>query len=145
MAIEHGLELTLTPSHAAMRVVFFLHMACIGLLLFVNMPPWMIIALAIVLGLSWHKIRKHPVFGFGAQALTRVRIDAEGQWKVATGSSALINVTPESSSICAANFVLLRLRTEKNRVLVRFIGEKDSDADSFRRLKMRMNSLKAAD
>ena len=72
----------LEPRHSilALKLIFLLHVGPLLLLPFAMQPGTPLMALLGLFALSWLTLRRHPVFGYGLKALTRLTWHAEGGW-----------------------------------------------------------------
>ena len=81
-AFDATIELAPRPSVRALTLVFGLHVVLLALLLFALQPGPGMAGLAGLTAVSWVAMRRHPVFGFGPNALSRLTWHADGAWSV---------------------------------------------------------------
>ncbi len=128
----------------AFRWMFFLHSSLLLLAGFGMQPGALFFALITLLALSWLGLRRHPVFGFGTQALVRLIWHAEGNWTLtrANGQSGDAELLP--NSIVHPAVLVLNFRwksgTRQTRIL---LGDELPEA-SLRRLRARLLNTSAS-
>ena len=113
------IDLALRPSLLALKLLFGLHIALVMLaLLAVPQGPPMLV-LAALFALSWFSLRRHPAFGYGPRALTRLTWHAEGHWTLHAGSAQQDAVLMDNSFVHPRLLVLnFRLPSGRRRTRV---------------------------
>lgn len=133
-------DLRLRPSLRALQVLFALHVACAGLLLFAMEPgiPMALIG-ASILG-SWAWLRRHPAFGFGRRALSHIVWHADGRWLVAHPGGEAFAVELQGSSYVHPRLLVLNFRDGEGRRHTRVLLGDETEAELLRRLRARLST-----
>ncbi|WP_157622876.1 protein YgfX [Solimonas soli] len=130
-------DLRLRPSLRALRVIFIVHVLCIGLLPLAMQPGIAMLALAGGFAASWFWLRRHPALGFGPRAITRLVWHADGSWNLffgdKTGKAELL-----PHSLVHAWLLVLDFRADNGRRYTRVIAGGEADAEPLRRLRARL-------
>lgn len=132
------IDLSPGPSMRAFKLLFWLHVIPIGILPFAMQQGPMMLGLLALIALSWFSLRRHPVFGFGPKALTRLTWHAEGGWTVYDKAGEYPAELQGNSTIHNALLVLnfrLKNGTRRTRVLM---GD-EIDAEQMRQLRARLS------
>lgn len=74
------IDLALRPSLRALSCLFWLHVGVLVLALVALRTGPVLALLALAMAGSWFWTRRHPAFGHGRRALTRLTWHAEGAW-----------------------------------------------------------------
>ncbi|MGH8443447.1 MAG: hypothetical protein ACRETF_11180, partial [Nevskiaceae bacterium] len=82
------IDLAPRPSLRALTWLFWIHAAMLGAALAALPSGAAMVALAAGVALSWLWTRRHPAFGHGPRALTRLTWHADGSWRVGDASGA---------------------------------------------------------
>lgn len=122
----------------AFRALFFLHAGLLLLVGFGMQPGPVFFAVITLLALSWIGLRRHPVFGFGAKALTRLVWHADGRWTLsrADGLSGDAELLP--SSIVHPSVLVLNFRWKRGQRQTRILLGDELPEESLRRLRARL-------
>ena len=131
-------DLSLRPSMRAFRWMFFLHVGILLLLSFAMQPGAMFYVLITLVGLSWLGLRRHPVFGFGPRAITRLIWHAEGAWVLneANGHSEEAELLP--GSILHVAVLVLNFKTKSGARKTRMLLGDELEPEQIRRLRARL-------
>jgi len=132
-------DLSLQPSHRALRAIFLLHIVCLGLLPFSMQQGWPMLVLACAFALSWLSVRRHPVLGFSAQAITRMVWHADGTWTVYRGRGQPVAADLLAGSLVHPWLLLLRFRLESGASVARLIAGDELAPEALRRLRARLS------
>ncbi|WP_420429324.1 hypothetical protein [Algiphilus sp.] len=102
-------DIPLRPSVRGLTILSALHAVTL-LLLMGSMPDGEgMVAVALLVGLSWMLTRRHPALGFGKRALQRVVAHADGRWQVDCGGG-LVDARLHPLSVVGGRFPVLRFR-----------------------------------
>ena len=99
------------------------------------------LGLLALIALSWFGLRRHPVFGFGPKALTRLTWHTEGGWTVHDKAGEYSAELQGNSYVHSALLVLnfrLKNGTRRTRVLM---GD-EVEAEQMRQLHARLSVFK---
>ena len=134
-------DLRLQPSLRALRLIFALHVVCIGLLPFAVPPGWPMLVLLAAFAGSWFSLRRHPSLGFGSRAVTRIVWHSDGTW------SYFINGAEHRAELMRGSLVHPRLlvlcfRSAEGRRAARVIAGDEGPEDVLRRLRARLSVAK---
>jgi toxin CptA len=133
------LDLAPRPSPRAHRYLFLLHAGLLVLLLIAIPAGGPLALLALGLGISWLWLRRHPVFGFGSRALTRLIWHAEGYWTVHEASGRRVEAELQADSLLHPRLLVLNFRgREDGRRRTRVLLGDELDPDVLRRLRARL-------
>ncbi|MGQ0530792.1 MAG: protein YgfX [Panacagrimonas sp.] len=133
-----SLDLQLRASARAHHLLFWLHSLPLVLLpLAMASGPWML-ALAFGIGASWLWLRRHPAFGYGPKALTRLRAEPEGGWLLVRRNGQRIEAQLSPDSYVQANLMILRFRDLAGARYTRIILGDESTDEGLRRLRVRL-------
>ncbi len=132
-------DLTLRPSHRALRAIFVLHIVCLGLLPFSMQQGWPMLVLAFAFALSWMYVRRHAVLGFSAQSITRLVWHADGGWTLHRSHGAPVDAELLPGSLVHPWLLLLRFRLRSGATTARLIAGDEASPDGLRRLRARLS------
>ena len=139
------IELALRPSTRALTLLFWLHAAVLGLAMFALRPGPGMAAIAALAALSWILLRRHPVFGFGPNALARLTWHADGPWTVHDVRGARWDgVELLGSSLVHDRLLVLNFRLPGGEWRARALLGDELDEEPLRRLRARLMLLRAA-
>ena len=135
---DSTIDVTPRPSLRALKFLFALHVLLIVLLFLAMQPGTPMILLAAAFGLSWFSLRRHPAFGYGPQALSRLTWHSDGEWTVhsAAGSSDA-ELLP--SSYVHSRLLVLNFRTATGKWRTRVLLGDELPEDQLRRLRARLS------
>lgn len=132
------LELRLRPSLRALQWLLALHLLVIALLFAAAPPAWALLLLAALLALSWARLRRHPAFGYGPQALCGLAAFGEDRWRVDTADGQRFDGRLLDASVVWPTLLVLGFRDGGGRVRHRVIVGDEADAEALRRLRARL-------
>ena len=132
-------DLRLRPSIRALRVIFLLHVLCIGLLPFAVPTGWPMLALLAAFAVSWLSLRRHPALGFGPRALTRIVYHADGSWSIHFGKEERRAELIRGSVVHRRLLVLCFREVDGRRRAARVITGDEASEDMLRRLRARLS------
>jgi toxin CptA len=134
-------DLTPRPSLRAFKLLFWLHVIPIALLPIAMQPGSMMWLLLALFAASWFSLRRHPVFGFGPKALTRLIWHAEGSWTL-TDAGGNFDAELLGSSFVHSALLVLNFQLMKGGRRTRVMLGDEIDADLMRRLRARLSVFK---
>jgi toxin CptA len=137
-AFDATIELAPRPSLRALTLLFWLHAAILAVLLFALNPGPGMAALAALVALSWIVTRRHPAFGFGPRALSRLTWHAGGQWSVHDTRGARWDAELLGNSLVHERLLVLNFRLQDGTRRSRALLGDELDADLLRRLRARL-------
>ncbi len=133
-----SLDLSLRPSIRAVLVLSVLHIGAIGLMVMAGPPRWAGLLMAFLFLMSWFSLRRHPAFGYGPKALTRLISHAEGGWTVETARGQRDDAELLGSSVVQSWIMVLNFRLKDGSHRSRAVVGDELDADALRRLRARL-------
>jgi toxin CptA len=107
------IDLAPRPSVRALMVLFGLHIGVLILILSAVPAGTPMASLAAAVAVSWIWTRRHPVFGFGKRALTRLTWHAEGGWSVQEASGLRFDAELLGSSLVHERLLVLNFRLKE--------------------------------
>lgn len=135
-------DIPLRPSVRGLTLLSMLHAAVLVLLLF-SMPEGEgLVVVALLVGLSWVLMRRHPALGFGKRALRRVVAHADGRWHVDQGSG-LVSATLHPMSAVGGRIPVLRFRLPEGRSAVRVLLGDECTAEQYRQLRAELAAARS--
>ncbi len=142
MTNEFGMtvDLRLKPSMRALRLIFILHIVCLGLLPFAMQPgPPMMVLLAAI-GLSWLYVRRHAALGFAPRSINRIIWHVDGEWTLHPERGTPVDAELLPGSLVHAWLLILRFRLKPDgAVATRLILGDEAEPESLRRLRARLS------
>lgn len=123
----------------ALRAVFVVHAVCIGLLPLAMAEGWPMLLLVAAFALSWWRLRRHPVLGFGPQAIRRLVFHGDGSWTLERESGRPLEADLQPGSIVHPALLVLRFRLKAGGTATRLILSQDADPEALRRLRARLS------
>lgn len=136
-------EWQLKPSTTALSALMLLHAGALVLILMAAPESTAQLILGGGVGLSWIWSRRHPVFGFGRQAVRGIRYSDEDGWSVWTPRHEWQPAQLLPASQAHPLLSVLQFQTEQGRQR-RAVIRGDLDAEAFRQLRVRvLDSAKA--
>lgn len=139
-----ALDLQLKPSVRAHQWLFWLHALPLILLPFAMESGATMLALAAAIGLSWVGLRRHPAFGYGPRALTRIVAQVEGGWLLGTAGGAQIEAQLLDDTYRQSFVIVLNFRDASQRRRTRVLLGDELSAEALRRLRLRLSERAAA-
>ncbi len=139
------LELRLKPSLRAVQAVFALHALAIVLTFLAAPPKWAGLTLAILLLISWQRLRRPAFAGYGAKALTRLiwhakDLDRSAAWSVELAGKELEDAELLGSSVVLTWLIVLNFKLRDGRHRTRLLLGDEADPELLRRLRARLMS-----
>ena len=139
------IELAPRPSLRALTLLFWLHVALLAALLAVLRPGPGMAGMAALVALSWVMARRHPVFGFGPNALSRLTWHAEGKWTLHdTRGARWDGVELLGSSLVHDRLLVLNFRLPDGEKRARALLGDELEAEPLRRLRARLLAERGA-
>lgn len=139
MSFDSTIDLTPRPSMRALMAAFGLHIAVAAVLPFSMEPGWTMGAVALLIGLSWLSLRRHPALGFGPRALTRLTWHAEGGWTLHEASGDSFEAELEGSSLIHSRVLVLNLKLRNGSRRTRVLIGDELAPELMRRLRARLS------
>jgi toxin CptA len=137
------IDLALRPSARALAWLFWLHAGALALTLAAVPPGPPMAALAAAVGMSWFWTRRHPAFGHGRRALTRLTWHADGSWLLHDAAGAKLDAELQGSSVVHDALLVLNFRLKGGGRRSRALLGDEIDEEPLRRLRARLG-LRAA-
>ena len=132
------IDLAPRASLRALTLLFWLHTAAlVGMLLALRSGP-VLAAFAALVALSWIWTRRHPVFGFGPRALTRLTWHREGSWTLHDASGASHEAELLGNSLIHDWLLVLNFRLKSGGSRSRALVGDELEPEQFRRLRARL-------
>jgi toxin CptA len=88
MSFAATIDLAPRPSMRALQILFVLHALPLALVVIALPPGLPLIGVAFAIGASWLWLRRHPAFGFGPRALSRLTWHDGGGWTLHDAAGA---------------------------------------------------------
>lgn len=110
MSFDSTIDLSPRTSMRALMAIFLLHMTVAAALVATMPSGGPMAAAAGFVGLSWLRVRRHPVLGFGPRALTRLTWHAEGGWTVHDASGTAHDAELQGNSLIHSRLLVLNFR-----------------------------------
>ncbi len=140
-AFNATLELRLVPSVRAVRCVFVLHAAAISLMFLAQPPKLVGLALALLLLVSWQRLRRSAIAGYGPKALTHLIWHADSAaWAIETSSGEREEAELLGSSVVWPLLIVLNFAPRNGKRVTRALLGDEADAEAMRRLRARLLS-----
>lgn len=133
-------ELRLQPSQRLLHAAVLLHAGCLILLLLAEPPTVPMLGLAAAIGASWLWVRRHPALGFGARAINRLLLHADGRWTLQIGTAEPFEAQLLDDAVVRGPLLVLRLRAADGRVHTRALAGDEAPSEMLRRLRARLSS-----
>lgn len=139
------IDLALRPSVKALQLLFFAHVIPLVLLpLAMAQGPGLLVAAGVMLA-SWIALRRHPVFGYGPRALSRLTWHADGRWTLHPAAGPPLEARLRGDSHVWPALIVLRFAPEGGGVRTRAILGDELPAPLLARLRARLSLPGAAD
>jgi len=133
------IELAPRPSLRALTILFWLHVALLAALMVVLQPSPGMAGMAALVALSWIMTRRHPVFGFGPNALSRLTWHADGRWTLHdTRGARWDGAELLGSSLVHDRLLVLNFRLADGGKRSRALLGDELDEELLRRLRARL-------
>jgi len=137
-SFDATIELQPRPSLRALTLLFWLHVGVLGALLFVLRAGPGMAGLAAIVALSWIMTRRHPVFGFGPNALARLTWHADGTWSVHDTRGARWEAELLGSSLVHEYLLVLNFKLQDGTRRSRALLGDELEPEQLRRLRARL-------
>lgn len=142
---ESTVDFSPRPSLLALKLLFLLHVGPVVLLPLAMESGTPMLLILGAFALSWFFLRRHPVFGYGEKALTRLTwhapTETQSGWTLhdarGTHNAQLLPSSYVHPRLLVLNFKLAD-GTRRTRVL---LGD-ETDADTLRRLRARLSQVR---
>lgn len=136
-SFDATIDLLLRPSLRALKILFLLHLVPLAALPFAMPSGIPMLLLAGALLASWLYLRRHPAFGFGPRALSRLTWHADGRWTVHAGGAAKDAQLLGSSHVHSL-LIVLRFREQDGPVRTRALLGDETAPELLQRLRARL-------
>ena len=137
------IDLSPGPSMRAFKALFWLHVVPIAILPFAMEKGPVMMGLLALIALSWFCLRRHPVFGFGPKALTRLTWHAEGGWTLHDAAGEHGAELMGNSYVHNA-LLVLNFRQKDGRSRTRILMGDELEPEQMRRLRARLSVFKSS-
>lgn len=134
------IDLAPRPSIRAVTGLFWLHTAMLILALAALAPGWPMAGFAAAAAGSWFWARRHPVFGFGRRALTRLTWHAQGGWTIHEAGGDQHDAALLGSSLVHDRLLVLNFRLADGRHRSRALLGDELEPELLRRLRARLGA-----
>lgn len=131
------IDLAPQPSLRALTWLFWIHAVVLVLALAALRPSAPMAVVAATVAVSWLWARRHPAFGFGRRALTRLTWHAEGHWTVHDAAGAH-DAELQGNSLVHDSLLVLNFRLKEGGVRSRALLGDELEAELLRRLRARL-------
>lgn len=134
---SEALELAPRPSLRALTLLFWLHVGVLVVVLALLRTGPIAAGLAALVAVSWIWSRRHPAFGFGPRALSRLTWHGDGHWTVEDARGQRSEAALLGSSVVHDFLIVLNFRVggaTRSRAL---LGD-ELAPDTARRLRARL-------
>ena len=128
------------PSLRALQILFWLHIVPLGLMLIALEPGWRMALLAGALGASWLWLRRHPSFGFGRKALTRLMWHQDGKWTLYQAGGGSFDAELRGNSLVHARLIVLNFESKRLGRCSRVLLGDELEPELLRRLRARLSA-----
>jgi len=136
--LEGTLDLAPRASLRALTLLMFLH-GSLGLVLLLSQSPaWLTLLLLGAIALSWLRLRRHPVFGFGEQALARLTWHAGSNWTLHEAGGATFEARLDGDSLVLPGLLVLNFRCADGARRSRALLGDELDEEPLKRLRARL-------
>lgn len=136
-------DLALRPSMRAHHLLFWTHAGSLLLLTLAMEPGIAMMLIAAGIALSWVWLRRHPAFGHGPRALTRVTWHTDGRWSIQQDRGPLLDAELLGDSYRQSALLILNFRTTDGRRRTRILFGDEAPPDPLRRLRARLQAWTA--
>ena len=139
------LDLRLAPSLRAVQAVFVLHVVAIVLAFLAAPARWPGLLLCVLILVSWRRLRRPAVAGYGRAALTHlIWHGGSAAWRVETANGQADDAELHDSTRIWPGLIVLNFRLKTGQRRTRLLLGDEIDADSLRRLRARLLSAATA-
>lgn len=132
------LELAPRPSVRALALLFAVHAVTLVLLACaLGFGRWLALG-GVAVALSWLRLRRHPVFGYGPRALTRLTWHAAGGWTLRDGGGREWTAELRGNSLVLPWLLVLNFTLHGAGRRTRTLLGDEIEPDLLRRLRARL-------
>ena len=135
---DSTIDLAPRASLRALTLLFWLHVAVLAGLMIALSPGPAMAGLAALSALSWLWTRRHPAFGFGPRALTRLTWHADGTWTVHNAAGASSTAELLGNTLVHEYLLVLNFQFQDGRRRTRALLGDELDTELLRRLRGRL-------
>lgn len=133
------IELRLRPSARAHAWVFALHMLPLALLPLALQTGLAMTFVAMAIGASWLWLRRHPAFGYGPRALSRLVWHADGRWTLGRADGAETEAQLLASSYVHPRLMMLNFASKSGDKRTRILFGDEAESLLLDRLRARLS------
>jgi toxin CptA len=112
-SFDATIDIAPRPSLRALQALFWLHVLPLGLMLIALEPGWRMAVLAGALGASWLWLRRHPAFGYGHKALTRLTWHQDDSWTLHPADGSTLEGRLSGNSLLNARLIVLNFELKQ--------------------------------
>ena len=132
------IDLAPQPSLRALAYLFWLHTGILVLALLALRPGPPMAILAVFVAASWFWTRRHPAFGFGKRALTRLTWHAADGWTLRDAGGAQFEAELSGNSLVHDRLLVLNFRMKQGGHRSRALLGDEVSEELLRRLRARL-------
>lgn len=132
------IDLAPQPSLRALSHLFWLHTGVLVLALAALRPGPPMAIFAVCVAASWFWTRRHPAFGFGKRALTRLTWHAAGGWTLRDATGAQFEAELSGNSLVHDRLLVLNFRLKQGGRRARALLGDEVNDELLRRLRARL-------
>ncbi len=137
-SFDSTVDVALRPSTRALQGGVVLHGVLAVLLMASGATPWALMAGAFGLAVSWAWLRRHPAFGHGPRAITRLVWHGDGRWTLHTAGGVMLDAELLPDSIVLARLWVLRFRAVSGARHARIVLGDEAPPEQLRRIRARL-------
>jgi toxin CptA len=137
-SFDATIDLRPRASLRALTALMLLHGSAGLLMLLAQPPPWLAILLLAGVALSWLRLRRHPVFGFGDKALARLTWHAEGSWTLHDAGGSQAQAQLAADSLVLPGLLVLNFKCDDGSRRSRALLGDELDAELLKQLRARL-------
>lgn len=132
-------DLILKPSARAHQWLFWLHAIPLALLpVSMRFSEPVMLALVVVIGLSWVWLRRHPAFGHGPRAWVRIVANPDGRWTLERAKRERVEAVLLGDTYVQSWILILNFRSAEGGRCTRIVMGDEAEEDALRRLRARL-------
>lgn len=136
--MAQAVDLLLKPSARAHHLLFWLHVLPLALLPLAMEARSALVLVALALGASWLWVRRHPAFGHGPRAVSRIVGDPDGRWIIGNRDGRQVEATLLGDSTVLSWILILNFRAADGRRRTRVLLGDETTPEALRRLRARL-------
>lgn len=133
-----ALDIALKPSARAHQLTFWLHVLPLALMPMAMETGPLMVGVALAIGLSWVRVRRHAAFGFGPAAIVRIAVDPDGRWALHNPAGSRLEVELQRDSVMWSWLLILNFRGADGRRRSRVLLGDEATPDTLRRLRTKL-------